>query len=102
MAKYNNICLKIMTLNIAEYFIGLKIYKNKYNIKIKLQDYKILESKIIRFNIKFKMKTIRKNFICKTNCLVKYNNIYCKQLKYKNLQYCKLSKLKSIRISKKF
>lgn len=85
MAKYNNICLKIMTFNIAKYFIRLKIYRSKYNTKIKLQDYKILESKIVKFSIKFKMKIIKKNFICKTSCLVKYNNIYYKQLKYNNL-----------------
>lgn len=102
MAKYNNICLKIMTFNIAEYLIRLKIWRNKYNIKTQLQDYKILKSKIIRFNIKFKMKTRKKNFIYKTSCLVKYNNIYCKQFKYNNLQCCKLSKLKSMRINKRF
>lgn len=36
LIKYNNICCETMTCNIIEYLISLRIYRNKYNIKIKL------------------------------------------------------------------
>lgn len=49
-------------MQFCKIFIKLRIYKRKYNIKIKLQDYKISRLKKIKFSKKLKIKNYKNKF----------------------------------------